>query len=131
MKTGQTDGNFIPQAVFQLEVGQIDVIGADGLRDGLVKSVFVDVALLDEEIFGRASALQNSLKKGIRLFCREDALINQRGDDKVRVHAIRNLPSSRQAPRRRWSNRQKPSGTRLPAGSAFPARARDCGVAPC
>ena len=131
MKTGQADGNLVPQAVFQFEVGQINVIGTDGLRDGLVKGVFVDMTLLDEEIFGRASALQNGLKKGIRLLCREDALINQRGDDEVRVHAIRNLPSSRRAPRRRWSDRQKLSGTHLPAGCACPVRARACGVAPC
>ena len=88
-----TDGHAVAQAVFQNKVGQIDVIGPDRVGDGLVERVLVDVAFLEEEVFRCASAFDDGLNERIGLVGGNGALIDQCGDDKMRIHITRSLPS--------------------------------------
>ena len=88
-----TDGHAVAQAVFQDKVGQIDVVGPDRVGDGLVERVLVDVAFLEEEVFRCPSAFDDRLNERIGLIGGNDALIDQCGDDKMRIHITRSLPS--------------------------------------
>ena len=127
----QADRDFVAQARLQFEIGEIDVVRADGIGDRSVEGVLIDVAVVDQEVLWRAPALLDGCEQFFRLRRADHALIGQRGDDEMRVHVSRCPPWSRRALHRKWSGRRRLSGIRPRAKCACPVRGPACATAPC